>query len=260
VKKVMIVLALAVFAAVSLIAVPLTVTWADGKVDMQKGSSWTAVNLGDKIDSGATVRLGAGATLEVSDGKRKVALSAAGTYVLDAILKQGAEAASKKNGALDKLGKLVDPKANTGATTVAAVRGAAQGTDSVTWMSDTVDVAATMDEGRKLVRDGDFANAALKFEEAVVAAEGDEKDSASYAEAWAYAAGDSSARAIKILRGMPATGAWAGPRALLLAQLDILSGAKTEAKAILDAANKAKLFSGDDAVLASSLLADAAAK
>ena len=87
-----------------------------------------------------------------------------------------------------------------------------------------------------------------------------EKVAASYAEAWALAADESSARAVKILRGMPSSGTWAGPRALLLARLDIDSGAKDEAKAVLDAAAAAKLFVGDDVTLAASLLAEATAK
>lgn len=260
-KRTILVLTAALIAVFSLGAVPLTVSWADGKVDVQKGSSWVVVSMGDKLDSAATVRLGAGASVELTDGKRKVALTASGTYVLDALLKKGGDTA-KKNGALDKLGKLVDPKASTGAATVAAVRGAAvePPKDSLTWMTDSVDVAAVMDEGRKLVRDGDFAAAAAKFDEAVFAAEGDEKEAANYAEAWALAADESSARAVKILRGMSASGTWAGPRALLLAQLDILSGANAEAKAVLEAATAAKLFVGDDVVLAKSLLADASVK
>ncbi len=261
-KRLAMVLLVAFVALLSLSAVPLTVSWADGKVDLQKGSSWVAVKIGDKLDSSATLRLAAGASVELSDGKRKVALTAAGTYALDSLLKQGSASAKNKNGVLDKLGKLVDPKATTGSATVAAVRGAAvePAKDSVSWMSDSVDIGALMDEGRKLVRDGDFAAAAVKFDEAVNEAEGDEKESASYAEAWALAADDSSARAVKLLRGMSASGIWAGPRALLLARLDIDSGAKAEAKAVLDAASAAKLFVGDDVDLAKSLLAEANAK
>ena len=261
-KRLTMVLLVAFVALLSLSAVPLTVSWADGKVDLQKGSAWAGVKIGDKLDSGATLRLAAGASVELSDGKRKVALTAAGTYVLDSLLKQGAASAKNKTGVLDKLGKLVDPKASTGSATVAAVRGAAvePAKDSVSWMSDAVDIGAVMDEGRKLVRDGDFAAAAVKFDEAVNAAEGDEKESASYAQAWALAADDSSARAVKLLRGMSASGIWAGPRALLLARLDIDSGAKAEAKAVLDAASAAKLFVGDDVDLAKSMLAEASAK
>ena len=226
-KRLIIVILSVLVTVLTLSAVPLSVTWADGKVDVKKGSSWVAVNMGDKVDSASTIRLGAGASVEFSDGKRKVSLTASGAYLLNSLLKQGA-LASKDTGALDKLGKLVDPKASTGTSTVAAVRGAAiePAGNSVTWMSDTVDVSAVMDEGRKLVRDGDFAGAAAKFDEAVVAADGDEKDSATYAEAWSLAADGSTAKAVKLLRGMPSAGTSAGPRALLLARLDIDSEAK----------------------------------
>jgi hypothetical protein len=261
-KRYLLIVVTALLAVVSLSAVPLTVSWADGKVELQKGSAWKAVAMGDQIDSSATVRLAAGASLELTDGKRKVALTAAGTYALDALLKKGAVASSNKGGALDKLGKLVDPKATTSQSTVAAVRGAAvePTKDTMTWVSDTVDVPAVMEEGRKLVRDGDFSLAAAKFDEAAQAADGEDKDAAQYAQAWALAADDSTARAVKILRVMPSTGTWAGPRALLLARLDIDSGAKDEAKSVLDAGKAAKLFVGDDVDLANSLLIEATAK
>jgi hypothetical protein len=260
-KRLSLVILTVFVAALSLSASPLSVTWADGKVDMQKGSSWAAVAMGDQIDSGATIRLGKGASIEFSDGKRKVSLTAAGTYVVAALLKQGANSA-KTNGTLNKLAKLVDPKATVGSTTVAAVRGAAiePAKDSVTWQSDSVDVAAVMDEGRQLARDGNYADAALKFNEAGQAADGDEKDSAQYAESWALAADGSSARAVKILRSMTTTGSWAGPRALLLARLDIDSSAKAEAKAVIEDGIKAKIFVGDDVELANSLLSEASAK
>jgi hypothetical protein len=257
-KRFALVVIVTLVAALSLSAVPLTVSWADGKVELQKGSAWVVVNMGDKIDSASTIRLAKGASVELNNGKSKIALTAAGSYVLDSLLKQGA-VASKDKGALNKLGKLVDPKASVSSTTVAAVRGAAiePTKDTVSWQADTVDVAAVMEEGRQFVRDGDYSNAALKFNEASSAAEGDEKDSAQYAEAWALAADDSSARAVKILRSMPSKGSWAAPRALLLARLDIDSGAKAEAKSVLEAAFTAKLFVGDDVELGKSLLAEA---
>jgi hypothetical protein len=261
-KRLTIVILTAFVAALTVSAVPLTVSWADGRVDLKKGSSWATVGMGDKIDSSATLRLGKGASVELSDGKRKVSLTAEGTYALEPLLKQGADASKRNAVALTKLGKLVDPKATVGSSTVAAVRGAAiePAKDAVTWQSDTVDVAAVMEEGRQLVRDGEFSDAALKFDEAASAAEGDEKASAQYAEAWALAADDSSARAVKILRVMPQAGNWAAPRALLLARLDIDSGAKDEAKSLIEGGLAAKLFAGDDIDLAKSLLAEASAK
>ncbi len=239
-------------------AAPLTVSWADGKVDMNQGSAWVAVNLGDEIDSSATLRLGEGASVELKSGRHKVSLTAAGTYLLDSLLRKG-EAAQTRTIALDKLGKLVDPQASTGTTAVAAVRGAAiePSTETVTWDSGPVDVPAVMDQGRKLVRDGDFDGAAARFDVAAKASAGDDKDSATYSEAWALAAGDNNAKAVKLLRDMPDSGTWAGPRALLLARLDIDSNACDEAKAVLDAGISSKLFVGDDVSLADSLLAEA---
>lgn len=257
-KRACLVIAVLFASALGLSAAPLTVAWADGKVDLQKGSAWVALSIGDKLDSSSTIRLGAAASVELTDGKRKMALTAPGLYALEALLKQGASSASRTSGALTKLGKLVDPALTTAGTSVAAVRGAAiePAKDSVTWMSDSVDVKAVMDEGRKLARHGDYAEAAAKFDEAASAADGEDAEAALYAEAWALAADQSSARSVKILRGMADSGTWAGPRALLLARLDIESGAAAEAKALLGAAMAGNLFVGDDVDLANSMLAE----
>jgi hypothetical protein len=260
-KRFTVVVLIAFVATLGLYAVPLTVSWADGKIELQKGSAWAAVNIGDQIDSAATIRLGKGASIELSDGKRKVALTSEGSYVLDNLLQKGAVASKKNSTALNKLGKLVDPQAQVGSTTVAAVRGAAiePSKDATEWQSD-VDIPAIMEEGRQLVRTGDYTNAALKFGEAADAAEGVEKDSATYSQAWALAAADSQAKAVKLLRAMPSTGNWAGPRALLLARLDIDSGANAEAKSVIESGLSSKLFVGDEVDLAKSLLDEASAE
>ena len=260
-KRITVVIMIAFVAALSLSAMPLTVSWSDGKVDVQKGSAWAAVSMGDKIDSASTIRLGKGASVEFSGGQRKVALTSEGTYLLDNLLKKGAVASKQNTSAMNKLGKLVDPQASVGSTTVAAVRGAAiePAKESTDWQSD-VDVSAIMEEGRKLVRSGDYANAALKFKDAADAAEGVEKDSATYSEAWALAAGDSQVKAVKVLRTMPSSGNWAGPRALLLARLDIDSGANAEAKSVIQSGLSSKLFVGDEIDLAKSLLDEASAQ
>jgi hypothetical protein len=246
--------------ASSLAAVPLRVAWADGKVERQKGAAWAAVGIGDQVDSSDTIRLAAGASVEITDGKRKVALTAAGQYKLDELLKQGSEMARKKVGALDKLGKLVDPKASAASSAVAAVRGGPVEPDSVTWMVDEVDVAAVMDEGRALVREGDFSAAAAKFDEAVLAAEGVQKAEAAYAEAWALAADDRTGQAVKLLRSMSAAGQWEGPRVLLLSRLDLDTGSAKEAASLLKAGIDAKLFAGDDLELAKAMLTESAGK
>jgi hypothetical protein len=257
-----ILIAMAFAAGIGLYAVPMTVTWADGKVERKSGSAWAAVNVGDQIDSSSTIRLGKGASVELKDGARKITLTAEGSYLVDSLLKKGAVASKKNTAAMDKLGKLVDPQASVGSTTVAAVRGAAiePAKESMDWQSDAADLPALMEEGRRLVREGDYQTAALRFGEVAEQAEGSDKDAAQYSQAWALAAGDGQARAVKILRSMPSTGNWAGPRALLLARLDIDSGAKAEAKLVIQSGMSAKLFVSDEAELAKSLLDEASAE
>ena len=47
-KRLTIVILSVCVAVLSLSAVPLSVSWTDGNVDVQKGSSWLAVNLGTR--------------------------------------------------------------------------------------------------------------------------------------------------------------------------------------------------------------------
>ncbi|HTX71258.1 MAG TPA: hypothetical protein VMC79_00395, partial [Rectinemataceae bacterium] len=259
-KKVALILIFAVAMAIVLSASPLTVSWLDGKVEQLSGSSWIPLNLGDKIDSASKVRLAAGASAEFTGGGRKISLTAPGVFVLDTLLKRGLASAKATSGALDMLGKLVDPKAQTTDVTAAGVRGAAigdQSADSMTWESDTVDTDALMASARQLVRDGHFVEAADKFGQAAAAADGDRKDDALYGQAWALAAGGRTIESVKILRMMRPAGVWAGPRALLLGRLDIDSGAKDEAISVLQAALNGGTLAGNDIQMAKDMLGEA---
>ncbi|HUX39580.1 MAG TPA: hypothetical protein VMV83_00315 [Rectinemataceae bacterium] len=257
-KRVVMILALA-FVALSIGAAPLVVSWADGKVDLQQGANWVEVSLGDKFDSSATLRLGEGSSVELSGNGRRVSITAAGTYSLAVLFKDGAMTQKVKADVLQKLGKLVDPNVSSTESAVGGVRGAAiqPSTETITWASDDADVPGIMDAGRALVRVGKYSEAALKFDEAAQAAAGTDKDAAQYAEAWALAADGSQARAVALLRAMPDFGIWAGPRALLLARLDIDTGAMAEATSLLDSGLAANLFVGDDLPLAKAMLDEA---
>ena len=61
---------------------------------------------------------------------------------------------------------------------------------------------------------------------------------------------------MKILRGMSSSGVWAGPRALLLARLDIDSGAPAEARSLLQSALDGEALAGDDIQLAKGMIAE----
>ena len=151
---------------VALGATPLTVSWIDGRVEKKNGSNWVDLNMGDRLDSASTVRLGPGATAEFVAGERRISLTASGVFVLDSLLKRGTEGAERRSGMLDKLAALVDPTARTTDTTVAGVRGNLIGDQSsgdMTWESDNADVDAIMTSAQQLVRDKHYAEAAEKF-------------------------------------------------------------------------------------------------
>lgn len=246
--------------AFSLAAVPLAVTWLDGSAEAQQGSSWVSLSMGDKVDSSSTLRLGSGSSIELRGNGQRLSITAAGTYSLASLL-GAAQATPGRSAAMQKLGKLVDGSVSSDQSTIAGVRGAAiePAKDSVTWQSEDVDVTSIMDEGRALVRDEKYEDAALKFAEAAESSAGPAREGALYSEAWSYAAAGSGARAVALLRGMSSDGGWAGPRALLLARLDLDTGSKTEAGTVIKAAIDAGLYSGDDLALANSLLDEATA-
>ena len=248
-------------AAVGLYAVPMTVTWADGEVDNKDGAAWSHVAVGDVVDSASTIRIGAGGIIELSDGRRKVAIAAEGDYVPDALLRKGAAETREGRPAADKLGRLLDPRSSVRSSAVAAVRGEAvePAVAGVDWLSEGDSPSGLMEEGSRLARDGDFVAAAAKFEAAAGVALGDDKDGALYSEAWSLAACENLAHAVAVLRSMPPDGSWAGPRALLLARLDIDCGAKAEALETLQSGTEAGLFVGDEVELARSLMDEASA-
>lgn len=250
----------ALLVALPLLAVPLAVTWIDGSADAQQGSSWVSLSMGDKVDSSSTLRLGSGSSIELRGNGQRLSITAAGTYSLAAML-GATQATSGRTLVLQKLGKLVDGSVSSDQSTIAGVRGAAiePAKDSVTWQSEDVDVTAIMDEGRALVREEKYEDAALKFAEAADSSGGPAREGALYSEAWSYAAAGSGARAVALLRGMSSDGGWAGPRALLLARLDLDTGSKDEAGTVIKAAIDAGLYSGDDLALANSILKEATA-
>lgn len=257
-KKVVLAALAAVVVAAAVSALPLSVTWTEGKVEKMKGSAWVAIGAGDSIDSSETVRLGPDSYAEFADGRRKIVLSAPGTFSLDALVKAGADQTKKRSGTVDKLSKLVDPKAQSGQTAVGGVRGAEAGADTMTWVSeDDEETVSALDAARALAREGRYGEAANRFAEAVSFSEGESKDAALYGQAWALAADGSTLKALKLLRSMPAIGVWAGPRALLLARLDLESGAKAEAKSVLEAAIAAGFLAGEELQLAKGMLEEA---
>jgi hypothetical protein len=253
-KKIAVIASLLLFSA-AIFALPLTASWIEGKVERSSGSAWKTVAIGDKVDSSESIRLAAGALAEFSTGSRHISLSAPGTYSLDALVKAGGDQAKKRSTAMGKLGKLVDPKAAESATAVAGVRGAAQGEAETMWMTEAEGAEALAEEARAFARESRFVDAASLFGQAASAAEGDARVGYLYAEAWSLAAGGAAIEAIKALRAFaPPAGPWSIQRDLLLARLDIDTGAAVEARGLLTALLSAGGLSGEEQELATGML------
>jgi hypothetical protein len=259
-KKCPAILFLLLLAATAASALTLTATWVEGGVERRVGSAWRAISIGDAVDSSDTIRLGPGALAEFTGGLRRISLSAPGIYVLDALAKAGAERSKSSASAMDKFGKLVDPKSSAimNQSTVAGVRGDPVSEAGAAWLTDEDDPATLAEDGKSAARDGKYAEAAALFGKAAEGSEGEEKAGYEFAKAWAFAAEGSSIEAIKTLRGMGAAGGeWGRARALLLARLDLDTGSAAEAKAILEAAVAAGGLSPEDLELAKSMLEEA---
>jgi hypothetical protein len=242
-------------------AFPVSASWVEGQVDRRVGSAWKAVSMGDKLDSTDSVRLGPKAMAEFTDGQRRVALSAAGSYALDSLFKAGSAQATKRAGAISKLGMMIDPKAAVSAGTVAGVRGAAQTPTGTAWVTEEEGAPAYVEEALAFARESRFADAAKLFADAAAESEGEQKAGYTYSRAWSLSAGGAVLEALKILRELSpsTTGKWTGPRALLLARLDIDTGAVAEAQELLLTTIKAGAFSADDRPLADEMLQESAA-
>ena len=279
-------LALLVFmAATAAFASNLTATWIEGTVERKQGSSWTAIKLGDIVKSSDVIRLAASSTAEFSDGRQKVTLTAPGTFSLSAMLRAGASQDKRKASLFDRLARILSPDRKPSQEAVGGVRGKAQaGSETTPWVggdgeADAVS-SATGDSGEDaaaeaaalaaknagllsaawdLVKAKDYAKAAAQFGSVVETADGGMKVEALYGQAWALEASGSTISAIKILRSMPSEGVWAGPRVLLLARLDLGTGAYVEARSLLEAAIASGLFSGEDLELAKAMLKEAKA-
>ena len=281
-------LMLAVFvfmAATAAFASNLTATWIEGTVERKQGPSWTAIKLGDIVKSSDVVRLADSSTAEFSDGRQKVTLTAAGTFSLSAMLRAGASQDKRKASLLDRLARILSPDRKPTQDAVGGVRGAAKDESGATpWVdgdgeADAVS-AATGDSGEDpaaeaaalaaknagiisaawdFVKAKDYRKAAEQFGSVVATAQGGMKVEALYGQAWSLEASGSTISAIKLLRSMPSEGAWAGPRVLLLARLDLGTGAYAEARSLLEAAMGSSLFSGEDLELATAMLKEAKA-
>lgn len=234
-------------AASSLFAVPVTVAFVDGTVQVQSGSTWKALDFDDKFDSALSVKLAAGALLEIqAQGGSSVTIAAPGVYKVDTLFKPRTEpsAVATVAGKLEKLAK-----GGKQDTTVAGVRGSeavvAKGT---MWAGGTIEADEAFGSADAAFKAGDHAGAWKLYMESlelyIEASDPTGAARAAYSASLSALAGNSGAKALSSLRAASPedAGALRGSYALAMATLSARYGATTEAKTLLDKAINAGWF------------------
>ena len=140
------------------------VAFVDGSVQLKAGSAWKDVDIGQKIEANATVRLGSGALLELSaEGGRTLMLSKAGTYELAPLWKSAPAAKGTAAKLLSVVERIAAGTSAAAPTSVAGVRGASSDTDDMLWLEDAEDPETLYESGRKAEAEGRYAEAAVFY-------------------------------------------------------------------------------------------------
>jgi TolA-binding protein len=136
---------IAVFAT-SAFAQGFTVNYLDGTVELQSSKGWSPVSIGDKVPPDSMIRISQSGSLELLRARTKITLLKDGVYSMASLSAAAGNGGSSGVGSTiaRKLQTLVVEKPKSNA--VGGVRGAEQGTTSVTWVDED-------DETRTKVRD-----------------------------------------------------------------------------------------------------------
>jgi tetratricopeptide (TPR) repeat protein len=125
-----------VFAA-GLFAQAFTASYLDGTVELQTAKGWKAIAIGDPVQADATIRISQTGSLELLRAKTKITLIKDGVYSMASLAAAAGTGASGGvgNTIAQKLQTIVAEKPN--ASAAGGVRGAEQGSTSVTWVDES---------------------------------------------------------------------------------------------------------------------------
>ncbi|MBU0936639.1 MAG: hypothetical protein KKI09_09455 [Spirochaetes bacterium] len=260
-KQTLAIVLIFLFALGSSWAIPVTVDFVDGSVQVQSGSSWKLLDFGDKFDSAQQLKVDARTVLELSvQGGAVVVISTAGTYVVDSLLRPRQESTVISTIA-SKIERLANQQTNINESVVAGVRGSeAVEPGELMWAGVGADAELVYDDGLGNMESGEFTLAWNNFMEARLLFEeaGDIEGQAraAWQASQAGLALGSGARALAALRSADAedAGEFRSVYALALATLSARYGAVNEAKVILTKALAEKWFSGESEQDAKALL------
>jgi len=215
-------LLVALFAAVvaaGISAQAFTVSYLDGTVELQTSKGWTAVSIGDKVPADATVRISDTGSLELIRARTKITLLKDGTFSV-ASLAAGASAGGSGgvgSSIAQKLQTLVTEKPKS--STAGGVRGAEQGTGTVTWVDENDEIRAQV---QTLLDKKSWQDAAVLLQDSIKNASSDaDVAEFSYLLGVAYYGAGQTAKAYRTLAKVsadPAT-AWYARYVILKAQV-----------------------------------------
>jgi tetratricopeptide (TPR) repeat protein len=210
---------LAIGAALS--AQDLTVAYLQGKAELQMASGTTDLSIGDDVPRDGTLKIAPGGYLELSGRGIKLTLTQAGVYSVKTMLTASRKLAS--NGSGKAVASMLSAMAKGGSavqSTVMGVRGANESkTDQADWV--TSDSQVFLDNGRDLIKSGDYPKAIEQLVQALDSATDDERPTVQYYLAYAYSLNDDTLNAFRQLSAVTVAGGetWAPDYVLLKAKL-----------------------------------------
>ena len=148
--------------AVSSFAIDLEIEYFEGTIEVQDGSSWSPLDIGDVIPAGSTFRLAGQGYAELLAGSNSITLNRGGTYRVDDLVDTTPTAVNTRQVLGSKFSFLGRRPATNAGLTAAAVRGAEAETDyTVTWEGD--DEVDHLQEGISYFNSGDYVSAEEEF-------------------------------------------------------------------------------------------------
>jgi hypothetical protein len=207
--------------AFAMAAPSLTVSYVEGAAYQKSGASWTDLAIGDLVASDASLRLDAGAQLQLKGASANIYLTQPGTYSLQKLLSMGQKAGSAGLGKAlsNSFAYLLNGRAqNQGATA-----GARAADESKSGDSDWVETGAQegIQQARDYIQSAKYEEAIKKLTQTLDEAEPEESPEIHYYLAYSYAmSGDTPNAVRQLAAAKPGSGAaWAADYTLLRARL-----------------------------------------
>jgi len=248
-----------VYSAVTIHAQSVVTAWIEGQVQQRSGNSWTDIDIGDELRSNTVVRLGKSSFAEFSTSNNTITLSSEGTYDLSALIAASEEQAGKRAAVVAKMSRIVN-RQTPRSTVVAGVRGSFEGAPEKTeWALEDDDPELLAEDAKQYIAKEQYLEAADLFGRAAEDSIGEVRDEYQYSQAWSYTAAGKTIDAIKTLRSMQTQGYFEVPRAILLARLNLDTGAVQEALRVLEAVEDNPALVGEDIQLVKDLKQEALA-